>query len=77
MYIYTMKRKRYHNTNARLQIHQSELNLEYEYNNTYLLITELVDGEPKRTFYYKIPESYKDNRLLGEMHERYCPFSPN
>ena len=77
MYIYVMKPKRFTNHYSRVMIYLHELNLEYECNNTYYLITELVDGEPNRTFYYKIPESYKDNRLLGEMHERYCPYCPN
>ena len=60
-----------------VRFHHHELNLEYENNTTYFLITEIVDGEPQRTYYYKIPDAYKDNRLLGEIHERYCPFCPN
>lgn len=58
-------------------IYQQEINLEYEYNVTFFLITEIVNGKPLHTYYYEIPESYKDNRLLGELHERYAPFCPN
>ena len=57
-------------------IHQ-ELNLEYEHNTTYFLITEIEDGEPQRTYYYLIPDSYKSNALLGELHEKYAKYCPN
>jgi hypothetical protein len=60
-----------------VKIYHHVLNLEYEHNVTYFLITEIIDGVPKRTYYYKIPESYKDDRLLGQMHERYCQYCPN
>lgn len=60
-----------------VRIYQHKLNLEYENNTTYLLLTEMVNGEPKATYYYKIPDNYKDKSLLGEMHERYCPYCPN
>ena len=38
---------------------------------------EISENEPVRTYYYKIPSNYKDDSLLGEIHERYCPYSPN
>lgn len=60
-----------------LKIFQHELNLEYEYNSTFVLITEVLDGKPLYTYYFTIPDSYKDNRLLGELHENYAPFCPN
>ena len=60
-----------------IKIFQHELNLEHEYNLTFFLLTEVVDGKPQRTYYYAVPESYKDNRLLGELHENYAPFCPN
>lgn len=60
-----------------IMIYHHELDLEYLYNKTYFLITEIVDGVPLHTYYYKIPDSFKDERLLGELHERYCPYSPN
>ena len=57
-------------------IHQ-ELNLEYEHNTTFFIITEIENGESFRTYYYKIPDSYKDNALLGELHEKYAKYCPN
>lgn len=62
---------------ACVRIYHHELDLEYVYNRTYFLITEIIDGVPLHTYYYRIPDSYKDERLLGELHERYCPYSPN
>lgn len=64
-------------SNSSVRIYHHELNLEYEYNTTYFLITEIENGKPLRTFHYKIPDNYKDNRLKGEQLERYAPFCPN
>lgn len=72
-----MKSKRHSYCKDRVKIYHHKLNLEYENNTSYFLITEMEDGEPQRTYYYKIPDNYKDNSLLGEMHERYCPYCPN
>ena len=60
-----------------LQIIHNELNFEYDYNATYFLITEIENGVPQRTYYYLIPDSYKSNALLGEMHEKYAKYCPN
>lgn len=57
-------------------LHQ-ELDPQYEYDALYLIFTEIEAGKPQRSYYYKIPESYKDNSLMGELHERYYPYSPN
>lgn len=59
------------------KIYHNELNLEYSTGTTYWLITEVVDNIPVRTFFYRIPDSYKNNSLLGGMHERYCMYCPN
>jgi hypothetical protein len=77
MYIYTMKPEHHSHSNKRGMLYHHELNLEYEHNATYFIISEIEDGIPHRTFYYKIPETYKDNSLLGELHERYAPYCPN
>jgi hypothetical protein len=71
------KPKRSTPTGASVKIYHHELDLEYVHNCSYFLITEIVDGVPKQTYYYRIPDSFKDDRLLGELHERYCPYSPN
>jgi hypothetical protein len=71
------KQKKNTPSNSNVSIYHNELDLEYLYNKTYFLITEIVDGVPLHTYYYRIPDSYKDERLLGELHERYCPYSPN
>jgi hypothetical protein len=77
LYIYAMKSKKHSNRKNKVMIYHHEMNLEYENNTTYFLITEIESGEPLRTYYYKIPDNYKDNSLLGEIHERYCPYCPN
>lgn len=64
-------------TGASVKIYHHELDLEYLHNKTYFLITEIINGVPINTYYYRIPDSYKDDRLLGELHERYCMYSPN
>ena len=61
-----MKSKRHGYLTNGIKIYHHKLNLEYENNTTYLLITEMINGEPKATYYYKIPDNYKDNSLLGE-----------
>jgi hypothetical protein len=58
-------------------IYHHELNMEHINNTVFWLITEIVENEPVRTYYYKIPANYKDNSLLGELHERYWPYNPN
>jgi hypothetical protein len=78
MYICAMKRqKKSESSRTNLMIYHHELNLECSTGTTYWIITEIVDNVPVGTYYYKIPESYKDNHLLGEMHEKYCMYSPN
>ena len=72
-----MKSKRHSYRNNGVKIYHHKLNLENEYNSTYFLITEIEDGKPQRTYYFQIPDSFKDNRLLGELHERYARYSPN
>ena len=72
-----MKSKEHSQHNNKVTIYHHEINLEYEHHITFFLITEMEDGEPHRTYYYKIPDNYKDNSLLGEIHERYCPYCPN
>ncbi len=45
---------------------------------TFWLITEVaVSGEPLWTYYYRIPDSYKDDSLLGELPIRYSQYCPN
>jgi hypothetical protein len=72
-----MKSKKHGYFNNRIKICQHKLILENEYIASYFLLTELEDGVPKRTYFYKIPDSFKDNRLLGELHERYAKYCPN
>jgi hypothetical protein len=72
-----MKSKRHSHDNQRVTIFHFLLDLEYEHNTTFFLITEMTDGEPQRTYYYRIPESYKDDSLLGELLVRYCQYCPN
>ncbi len=72
-----MKSRRHSHHSNKVTIYQHELNLEYEYQATYFLITEMEDEKPRRTYYYKIPDNYKDNSLLGALHERYAPYCPN
>jgi hypothetical protein len=71
------KQKKSTSGRTNITIYHHELNLEYEHNSTYFLITEIEDGEPLRTYYYLIPDSYKSNTLLGNFHERYAPYCPN
>ncbi len=63
--------------NNMITIYHQELDLDNEHNTTYFLITEIMNGIPQRTYYYLIPDSYKSDALLGEMHERYAPYCPN
>jgi hypothetical protein len=70
-----MKSKGYNN--SKVKIYHHILDLEYANNTSYFLITEIEDGKPQRTFYYRIPDNYKDNSLLGELHEKYAPYCPN
>jgi hypothetical protein len=77
MYIYHMKPTHHSHYNEKVEIIHHEICHDYEGNTAYLMITEILDGIPQRTLYYKIPESYKDDRLLGELHERYCKYCPN
>jgi len=58
-------------------IYHHELSMEHINSTTFWIITEITENEPIRTYYYKIPSNYKDNSLLGELNERYCPYSPN
>jgi hypothetical protein len=60
-----------------IMIYQHEIDLECMNGTTYWVITEIVDYVPVRTFYYKIPEDYKKNGLLGKIHELYNPYCPN
>lgn len=72
-----MRRRRCNRFQNGVTIYHHQLNLPDEYSTTIFIITEMEDGKPRRTYYYQIPENYKDNSLLGEMHERYCPYCPN
>jgi hypothetical protein len=78
LYIYSMKKqKKSTSFIPDILIYHHEINMEHINGNTFWLITEIVENEPLRTYYYKIPPNYKDDSLLGEIHERYCPYSPN
>ena len=73
-----MKSKGHSQHNNKVTIYLHELNLEYEHNATFLLITEVSsNGVPQKTHFYRIPDSYKDDRLLGQLHERYAKYCPN
>jgi hypothetical protein len=72
-----MKSTGQNNNNKRVMIYHCVLNLEYEYNTTYFLITEMVGDKPLRTYSYKIPNNYKDESLLGELDEKFAPYCPN
>ena len=72
-----MKSNNKNHSNNTITIHHHELNLEYDYQSTYFLITEIEDGVPVRTYYYKIPDGFKNGSLLGEIHEKFAPYSPN
>jgi hypothetical protein len=61
----------------KVRIYQSFLNLEYESNSTFMIITETVDFIPIRTYYYKIPESFKSNNCVKELDELPTPYCPN
>jgi hypothetical protein len=75
MYLYSMESQKHNHNSKRIMIFQNELDFNYE--TLYFVFTEIEDGVPLRTYYYKIPESYKDSRLLGQLHERYYPYCPN
>lgn len=62
---------------AGIVIYHQELDLEYDCNTSYFVFTEIEAGKPQRSYYYEIPVSYKGNSLMGELHERYYPYSPN
>ena len=73
-----MKRKKKSTSGRKnLEIYHHELNLDGIGGFTYWLITEAMNGVPLRTYYYQIPESYKNDSLLGKMLEKYCTYSPN
>jgi abortive infection bacteriophage resistance protein len=73
-----MKRRRKSTSRkTNITIYHHELNMEYQNATTFWLITEIVNNKPLLTYYYKIPDNYKDNSLLGELHERYCQYCPN
>ena len=60
-----------------IMIYHHQVDLESKYGITYWIITEMVDSEPVQTYYFKIPDNYKTNDLLGELHEKYCSYCPN
>ncbi len=73
-----MKRKK--NTDSirkNVSIFHHELNMEHINGTTYWIITELVFNIPVQMYFLKIPDSYKDNSLLGQLNEKYAPFCPN
>ena len=72
-----MKSEDYSQNKKKVAIYHCVLNLEYEYNTTFFLITEMVGDTPNRTYCYKIPSNYKDESLLGELHEKFAPYCPN
>jgi hypothetical protein len=60
-----------------VKFYHQELSPDGINSKTYWIITEVKDNLPIRTYYYEIPEEYKSDALLGEMHEKYCPYCPN
>lgn len=61
----------------KVEIYHCCLNIKSEYHTTVLLITEVENGEVKRTYFYTIPTNYLDDSLLGDLHEKYCLYCPN
>ena len=72
-----MRPRKYNRHTNEVTIYHHKLNLSDENNTTFLLITEMQDGKPRRTYYYRIPKNYEDDSLLGGLHERYHPYCPN
>jgi hypothetical protein len=72
-----MKAKPNSHYNSTIIIYHHEIDLEYLNGNTFWAITEIVNTEPVQTYFYKIPDDYKNNKLLGNLHERYAPYCPN
>ncbi len=74
-----MKRQR-ENTSFRynIMIYHHEIDTNGINGTTFWLITEIaVSGEPLRTYSYRIPDSYKDDSLLGELPVCYGQYCPN
>jgi hypothetical protein len=72
-----MKLKKYKHSNSIVTIYHQEVITDYDNNITYLLITEIKEGHPQTTYYYKIPSNYQDGSLLGQLNEKYNPYCPN
>ena len=54
-----------------------EIDLEFELQATYVIITEVENGKPCRIYSYKIPDYYKKDSSLDEIAEKYNPYCPN
>lgn len=72
-----MKSNRNRRNYKSIKIYQHELNLEYENNTTFFMITEIDDGIPLRTYYFKIPDNFKNDILLGNLPNKYADYCPN
>jgi hypothetical protein len=72
-----MKSKANSHCNNTIIIYHHEIDLEYLNGNTFWAITEIVNTEPLQTYFYKIPDDYKSNKLLGNLHEKYAQYCPN
>ena len=72
-----MKSNRNRRNYKKVKIYHHELNLENEYNTTFFLITEIVEGIPLRTHYFKIPDNFKNDVLLGSLPGKYSDYCPN
>ena len=78
MYICIMKGQRKNiSSKPIVRIYHQEVILQDGHYPAFYLIIETIEGLPQRSYFYRIPESYKDDRLLGQMHERYCSYCPN
>jgi hypothetical protein len=60
-----------------IMIIHHEIDLEFELQATYLIITEVENGKPCRIYSYKIPDEYKNDIPLSELVEKYNPYCPN
>jgi hypothetical protein len=71
------KKDNYASYSNKVMIYHHELDMECINGTSFWLITEIIEHEPVRTYFYRIPNQYKDNSLLGELHERYAKYCPN
>ncbi len=71
------KQKKSSSYTKNIMFYHHELDFESSNGSTYWLITEVVDNVPIKTCFYKIPDNYRDDSLLGKMHQRFCSYCPN